>query len=184
MRTKTHWFRDDAERTPEEVGAAVAMRLWRQATQAVRTLAEDGPITDRTGGHLALVEELLLFGVQYADRLAWRRGLEDETRRRLIETAVKRLADGIADHDGSPEAGRALLRRASERLDEYAAIRYDGDDPGLPAYNVLGSRGCEAVDRARDVWLHGRLAEVEGPELANELRPVLDGLLANLDGAA
>ncbi len=146
----------------------------------MRTLAEDGPITDRTGGHLALVQELLLFGVQYMDRLAWLRGTEDEARRRLVETLVKRLADGVGENAGDPEVGRQLLRRAGQRLNEYAAIAYAGEEPSFPAYNVLGSRGCEAVERDRDVWLHGRLAEVEGPELVHELRPVLEGLLTNL----
>ena len=180
MRTKTHWFRPRDEQQPEEVGAAASIRAWRVATAAVRTLSEDGPITDRTGGHLALVEELLLFAVQYTDRLAWLRGLADESRRRLVEAMVKRLADGIRDNGSNPDAGRAFLARAGERLNEYARITYAGEDPGFPAYNLLGQRGCDASDRPRDLWLHGRLTEVEGPEMVADLRPVIGGLLGNL----
>ncbi len=184
MRTKTHWFQSEAARSPEEVGRAAAVRAWRGATSAVQTLAEDGPITERSGGHLALVQELLLFVVQYTDRLAWLRGLEHEARRRLIEAMVKRLADGVGENAGDREAGGAFLARAGERLGEYAGVVYRQEDPGFPAYNILGARGCEATERPRDLWLHGRLAEVEGPELVAELRPVVEGLLANLQAAA
>ncbi|MFW6277938.1 MAG: hypothetical protein ACOC1T_00860 [Halorhodospira sp.] len=180
---KTHWFRDH-ERPPEEVGAAVAMRAWRSATSAVRTLAEDGPITDRTGGHLALVEELLLLVVQHTDRLAWLRGIGDEARRRLMEAMVERLAHGLSDHAAEQEAGHAFLKRAGRRLDEYATIAYSGnggEEPGFAVYNLLGSRGCEATGRDRDLWLHGRLAEVEGPELIAEMHPVVVELLRNLE---
>ncbi len=184
MRTKTHWFQSEAARYPEEVGRAAAVRAWRGATSAVRTLAEDGPITDRSGGHLALVQELLLFAVQYTDRITWLRGFEHETRRRLVEAMVKRLADGVGENGGDREVGSAFLARAGERLDEYAGVVYRQEDPGFPAYNILGARGCETADRAGDLWLHGRLAEVEGPELIADLRPVVDGLLANLQATA
>ncbi|GEM_PF-2267424 len=184
MRTKTHWFQSETARHPEEVGRAAAVRAWRGATSAVRTLAEDGPITDRSGGHLALVQELLLFAVQYTDRMTWLRGLEQETRRRLVEAMIKRLADGVGENAGDREAGNAFLARAGERLDEYAGVAYRQEDPGFPAYNILGARGCQTADRPEDLWLHGRLAEVEGPELIADLRPVVDGLLANLQAEA
>ena len=106
MRLKTRWFRHGGERGPEEVGEAAALAAWRVATEAVRTLAEDGPVSERSGGHLALVEELLIFAVQYADRLAWLRGLDHEPRRRLVEAMARRLDAGVREHATGDGADR------------------------------------------------------------------------------
>ncbi len=180
MRAKTHWYRRDRAPAPEEVGAAAAMRAWRAASQTVRNLSEDGPVTDRAGGHLALVQELLLFAVQFTDRLCWMQGVAAETRRRLVEGMVLRLADGVEENAGVKGASSRFISLAGERLPLYASIAYEGEAPGFPSYNALAASACEACGHGRDTWLHARLVEVDGPEFIAELRPGLVGLLENL----
>lgn len=180
MRAKTHWFRNSRERVPEEVGAAAAMRAWRVASQTVRNLSEDGPVTDRAGGHLGLVRELLIFAVQFTDRVAWLRGVDHDVRRRLVEGMIHRLADGIEENAGVPGAANDFVSLVGERLPVYATIAYQSEDPGFPSYNMLAACACEACGHDRDTWLHARLAEVDGPEFVAELRSGIVGLLENV----
>ena len=180
MRMKTRWFRHADARDPEQIGGALAMLAWRMATQTVRGMSEHGPVTDRAGGHLALVEELALFAVHMIDRLAWLRGVDDEQRRRLVAAVVERMSDGAAESVADPDAGAGLVRRARERLEEYARAAWSGERPDYAAYNCLGAWGGRAAGHEEDVWLHAQLAEVEGPEMAERLHKGIVDLLAPL----
>ncbi|WP_421621200.1 hypothetical protein [Alkalilimnicola ehrlichii] len=184
MRMKTRWFRHGHTRDPEQVGGAAAMLAWRMATQTVRDISEHGPVTDRAGGHLALVEELALFAVQMVDRLAWLRGVDDDHRRRLVAAMVERMSSGAAESVADPEAGVALVRRAHERLATYARAGYDGEMPGYAAFNCLGALGGRAAGHEDDVWLHAQLTEVEGPAMAERLHKAIGELLEPLISGA
>ena len=180
MRIKTHWFRRSHERGSAEVGAAAAMMVWRNALLTVRALSEDGPVTDRPGGHLRMVEELAVFGLQFADRLAWLRGMPDEERRQLVEAMVAKLADLARENSSDETVGWDFIGFSAPRLDAYARTDYEQEQPSFACLNLMARAVCEAGGHERDTWLHARLVEIDGPELVEKLRRGVGGLFENL----
>ncbi len=181
IRLKTQWHDKGRERSPEEIGGALAFYAWRLADGAVAHMHRERFEVAGYQRYLAVVGEFLAFLVQIADRLAYER-VEDDDRHRLITAMALKCADTLTDN--LPEAAseppaafrQAFIERMNRRLSDYADFTFPEGRPGLPALRYLAACVDEAIGGS-DKWAAQQVIEVEAPGAVETLQKVLDQMV-------
>lgn len=183
MRIKSHWFRSERPKSPEEIAGAAAFIAWRIGQDALKTLRAAGYDLPPGPRYFAFVTEILVFLALGADRIAYRHG--DPDWRVAFTTAITNrvgeiLAENESDLVGRESAGD-IKRRFVERVNacavECADLAWDDDGPGYGFLRYLGHQVGAVMDERDRTWAISQVIEVEGPNAAAHLARGMKGLL-------
>lgn len=183
MRIKSHWFRSDRPKTPEEIAGAAAFIAWRVAQNALKTMRAahyDLPPGKR---YFSFVAEFLVFLTLGADRVAYRRG--DGAWRVAFTTAMANrvgeiLAQNESDLLGAESVGdvkRRFVDLVNECAAECAGFEWDDAGPDYAFLRFLGHRVADLMDERDRTWAISQVIEVEAPEGIEMLQKAMAGLL-------
>ena len=183
MRIKSHWFRSDRPKSPEEIAGAAAFIAWRVAQNALKTMRAahyELPPGRRYG---AFVAEFLVFLTLGADRIAHRRG--DDVWRVAFTTAMANrvgaiLAENESDLLGAESIGdvkRRFVDLVNECAAECAGFEWDETGPDYGFLRFLGHRVADIMEERDRTWAISQVIEVEAPDAAALLQRGLAGLL-------
>jgi len=183
VRIKSHWFRSDRPKSPQEIAGAAAFIAWRIAQDAIRTMRSaryELPAGER---YLAFVGEFLLFLAVGADRIAHRRG--DEAWRVAFTTAlVRRVAEILGENeadllgvDTAGEVRRRFVDRFNAGADDYAVCGWTDEGPDYGLLRCFAHRVAAVMDEGDRGWAVSQIIEVQGPDAAANLARAMRGLL-------
>lgn len=183
MRIKSHWFRSDRPKTPEEIAGAAAFIAWRVAQNALKTMRAahyDLPPGKR---YFSFVAEFLVFLTLGADRIAYRRG--DAAWRVAFTTAMANrvgaiLAENESDLLGAQTVGdvkQRFIGLVNECAAECAGFEWDDTGPDYAFLRFLGHRVAAVMDERDRTWAISQVIEVEAPEGVEMLQKAMAGLL-------
>ena len=179
-RIKNTW-RDDRERSIEEVASALAYILWKVALESARDLHGEGYEYQSDPQRVAVMAEFVAFLVQVTDRLAYDR-LEDEDRAALINALGRRLADQVQDNltdlFGPGDYRAPFIATLNERIGDYAELSFADGKPGYDFLRYFGSRVLRIMGETQtNRWVIDQIMDRSGPEAARHLARSLDNLL-------
>src|SRR4030067_1924400 len=97
MRIKSHWFKSEREKTPQEIAGALAFTIWRIADNALKNPRKANFEIAIGPQYFSFLTEFLIFLVQVADRIAFRR-LSPEARFDFTSTLANRVAENYAEN--------------------------------------------------------------------------------------
>jgi hypothetical protein len=179
LRIKSHWHNDEAERSMEEVGSALAFNAWRIAKdKAINLHGEDFVYADDRQ-RVDVITEYLIFQVQVVDRTAHQLlQMPEEERRSLIVSFVKNLAKHLQDNSidlfGPGDHGSPFIERLNQRVEEYAVYNFGEDGPSYPFYRQLGHEIQQIMGSAgENRWVIDQVMDKDGPEVAKKMMRVL-----------
>lgn len=179
MRIKSNWAKTDKEKTPQEIGGALAFVLWKigdhelQATRKAGFEIEIGP------QYFAFLSEFLIFLVMVADRVVYLNAAPD-TRiaitsylanrlgEHLSENKSRLLGDDFSDYEPNLAAIAAYKQRFLDQLNlragEYAEFHYDQHGPDFAFTRYLGF--ClRPVMQGRDIeWVVQQMMDITAPD--------------------
>src|SRR4030067_33234 len=72
MRIKSHWFKSEREKTPQEIAGALAFTIWRIADNALKNTRQANFEIAICPQYFSFLTEFLVFLIQVADRIAYR----------------------------------------------------------------------------------------------------------------
>jgi hypothetical protein len=179
-RIKSSW-RDDRERSAEEVAGALAYITWKVALESARDLHGEGYEYDSDQQRVTVIAEFLAFLVQAADRLAYER-LEDLDREALINALGRRVAehvqDNLTDLFGPGDYRSPFIDALNERLADYAELTFRDGQPGYDFLRYFGSRVLRIMGETQtNRWVIDQIMDRSGPEAVRHLARSLDNLL-------
>jgi hypothetical protein len=141
LRIKSHWWNDEQDRSFAEIGTALAFIAWRIAVDKAINLHCERFVYRDDAQRMQVIGEYLVFLIQIADRLAFKR-LGDADRQALITSFAKKCMEHTQDNGtdllGPGEHGRAFVERLNERSGEYAAFELGEDGPSYAFLRHLG----------------------------------------------
>ncbi len=183
MRIKSHWFRSDRPRTPEEIAGAAAFIAWRVAQNALKTMRAAHYELPPGRRYFAFVAEFLVFLTLGADRTAHRRG--DDAWRVAFTTAMANRVGAILAENESDLLGAETIGDVKERFidlvnecaAECAGFEWDDTGPDYGFLRFLGHRVADVMDERDRTWAISQVIEVEAPDAAALLQRGLAGLL-------
>ena len=174
IRIKSQWHDEDASRSPDEIGGAIAFIAWRIALDKAVTLHGEHFVYRNDEQRLAVIAEYLAYQVQIADRLIHRM-VDNETRVPIITALVMKLADHYRDNAtdllGPGEHANRFIALYNERSGEYAEFNFSDEGPSYPFLRHLGFEVQQVMgDEEHDNrWVIDQVMDVDGPEVYKQL---------------
>ena len=159
IRVKSKWNKKDKERTPEEVGSALAFNLWRIAGANVLHIENEGFQTDTHHQRLDVIGELLAFFVHVVDRMVSAKDYTDEHRTDLITAIARSLAktmhDNRRDVEEEGDFKGTFIDLLNVRMTEYAEFTFDESGPGFQMRRRCGDNVTKVMGAKDNKWGNG-----------------------------
>jgi hypothetical protein len=182
MRVRSQWFKNDREKTPEEIAGAIAFITWRIAQNGLKNLRKAGFDIAVGPQYFNFLSEYLFFLIQVADRIAFRQfnwnirvAFTTALSLRVAENLAENQAD-LLDGDRSDIKSR-FIETLNQRTDDYAEWEYEEGGSNFAFLRVLG-HGMERVMDAHDQrWVADQMMTVEAPEAVETLEKAMKNLL-------
>lgn len=182
MRIKSHWFKNGREHTPQELAGAVSFVIWRIADNALKNTRKANFEIAVGPQYFAFLTEFLIFLVQVADRIAFRR-LTPEARFTFTSTLANRVAATYAEnhsrllHDSQHECKQQFIDLLNQRADGYADFDYGADGPSFNFTRYLGYCMNQVMDQRDSGWIIDQMISIEAPGAVEMVEKTLRDLL-------
>ncbi len=181
IRIKSQWHDEDGDRSPKEIGGALAFIAWRIALDKAITLNGANFIYVNDQQRLAVIAEYLAFEIQIVDRLIHGM-LDNEHRIELITALVLRLAEHYQDNGseilGAGDHGKQFVALFNERSGDYAEFNFTDEGPSYPFLRHLGFEIQQIMGKEQDNrWVIDQVMDVDGPEVYKQLARAVRNLL-------
>ncbi len=179
-RLRTRWHNTKAPKSIETIAGAVAMNIWKLASDTANRMYSTGFNFKNNSQLLDLIGEFVIFEIQLADRIAYET-LDDEQRQRFTIALAKHLIGTMAENQTEelgPDEGYvpAFMQRLNQRMEGYSEFSLVDGEPSYPMLRYFGTL-AEAVIGADNKWVIEQVMEVEAPQLIRQLRDGLEKLL-------
>jgi hypothetical protein len=182
MRIKSNWFKPGREHSPEELAGAFSFVIYRIADNALKqTRKADFEIAVGTQ-YFAFLTEFLVFVIQVADRIAYRR-LSQEERVAFTSTLANRIAETHAENESRllggelAECKRRFIDRLNQRANEYADMSFEENATNFSFLRYLGFCMDEVMDEKDNGWIIDQIMSIEAPEAVEMVEKTFRNLL-------
>lgn len=186
MRLKTHWFKPQQPKSPEQNAGAIGFIVWRVARNMLDRMRQAGFDIDVGVTYFAFMREVLVFLVQVADRIAYTR-LDAQSRAAFTTALVLRCADHLDESEGdllgAVEAGAPTYRERfidlyNELSGHYAEFGFGDDGPDFGFRRYLGSRIEPLLPEKDRRWVLDQVMDIEVPEAVTLVTRGMDGVFS------
>ncbi|MBI3478832.1 MAG: hypothetical protein HY016_00500 [Nitrosomonadales bacterium] len=181
MRIKSHWFKADREKSPQEVAGALAFTIWRIADNALKNTRKANFEIAIGPQYFSFLTEFLVFLVQVADRVAHRQ-LSAEDRYTFTSTLANRVAETLAENQ-SRLMGNSLAAHKqrfidilNQRAGEYADFNYGSDGPEFAFTRYLAYCMREVMDEKDVEWVIDQMMSIAAPEAVEMVEATMRNL--------
>jgi len=182
LRIKSNWFKAGREHTPEELAGALSFVIYRIADNALKkTRKADFEIVVGPQ-YFAFLTEFLLFLIQVADRIAYRR-LPEQGRYAFTSTLANRVAATHAENESRllggdmVECKRRFIDLVNRRAGEYAEFGYGENGPDFAFTRYLAWCMGGVMDEKDSGWIIDRIMSIEAPEAVEMVEKTFRNLL-------
>jgi len=184
LRIKSNWFKEGRIHTPEELAGSAAFVIWRIADNALKNTRKANFEIAIGPQYFAFLAEFLVFLIQVADRIAYRR-LPPEDRIAFTGILANRVAENYAENrsrllDAQPdEIKQRFIDQVNQRADGYAEFDYGEDGPSFSFTRYLGYCMEQVMDERDSYWIIDQMMSIEAPEAVEMVDKTLRNLLDN-----
>ncbi|MBT2970642.1 MAG: hypothetical protein B6D72_04855 [gamma proteobacterium symbiont of Ctena orbiculata] len=174
IRIKSQWHDEDASRSAEELGGAIAFIAWRIALDKAITLHGKHFVYENDDQRLAVIAEYLCYEAQISDRMIHAM-VDNEARVAIVTALVMKMADHFQDNAadllGPGDHANRFITLYNQRSGEYAEFNFDKTGPSYPFLRHLGFEiqqimGSEEHDNR---WVIDQVMDVDAPEVYKQL---------------
>jgi hypothetical protein len=182
MRIKSQWFKDGRKHTPQELAGAVSFVAWRIADDALKNTRKANFNVAVGPQYFAFFNEFLIFLVQVADRIAYRR-LVAEERAAFTGMLVNRVADTQAENQSRLLGGAAdiykqgFIDQFNQRSGGYAEFDYGEDGPSFRFTRYLAFCLSGIMDDKESAWIIDQIMAIQAPEAVKMIEKTMRNLL-------
>ncbi len=184
MRVKSQWFKGGKARPPQEIAGAAAFIVWRIGENALKSMRNADFDIAVGEQYFSFLSEFLVFLVQAADRVAYRR-MSGEERVAFTGTLANRVGETLSDNQSRLLGGTAAEHKAAfiellnRRAGEYAEFEYDETGPSFSFLRHLGYVMQEIMEERDRYWVTDQLMAIEAPEAVETLEKAMLGLFGD-----
>ncbi len=180
VRIKSHWHKEERDRSTEETAGAIAFNGWRIAMDKAMNLYSERFEYESDEQRLSVIEEYLIFQVQIVDRLVHDR-FDQQQRAELINALVIRLAGHVQENRqellGGGDHSSSFIEKFNRRSQEYSELGFTDDGPSYPfmrhlGYEIQQLMGSENENR----WVIDQVMDVDGIEVYKQLKRIVKDL--------
>ena len=180
LRLKSHWHNEDAARSLEEIGGAIAFNAWKIAVDKAINLHGEKYIYSGDKQRLAVISEYLIFQAQIIDRQT-QSTLDGKERQTLITSLVLKMADHMDDNSrellGSGDYHSPFIELFNQRSAEYSELGFTDEGPSYPFMRHLGYEIQQIMEGGQENrWIIDQVMDKDGPEVYKQLKRMAKSL--------
>jgi hypothetical protein len=182
MRIKNHWFKGGQQKSPREVGGAMAFIVYRIGQNALKSMRQAGFDIAVGKQYFDFLTELQIYLVQIADRIAYqhfqpadREAFTVELANRVAETQAENQSELLGGSIG--EHKNAFIEQLNLRAGGYADFDFDDAGGRFAFVRYLAHCINDIVDQKDKSWVVDQITAIEGPEAAELVEKAMQGLL-------
>ena len=182
MRIKSQWFKEGRKHSPQELAGAVSFVAWKIGDDALKKTRNADYNVAVGPQYFAFFNEFLIFLVQVADRIAYRR-LSAEERAEFTGMLANRVADTQAENQarllgGSPASFKqAFIDQLNQRAGGYAEFDYGEDGPSFRFTRYLAFCLSGIMDEKDSAWIIDQIMAIQAPEAVEMIEKTMRNLL-------
>jgi len=187
MRIKSHWFKSNREKAPQEIAGAMAFTIWRIADNALKNTRKANFEIAIGQQYFLFLTEFLIFLIQVADRIAYRQ-LPGEDRFAFTSTLANRVAETLAENqsrlmgDSFAVHKQQFIENLNRRAGEYADFNYGVDGPEFAFTRYLAFCMREVMDEKDVEWVIDQMMSIEAPEAVEMVEKTMNNLFDTKPG--
>ena len=180
LRIKSHWHKDDAERSLQEIASAIAFNGFKIAAERMKNLQSESNICNSESQYLDCIAEFLFFQIQLVERLI-HCAIGDADRRELIIALALKFADHMNENSlellGSNEYGSRFIERLNQRSTDFAELGFNDDGPSYPFYRLFGHAVQQVIgSNQANRWVMDHIMDIDGPEIYKLFKRIVPSL--------
>jgi len=180
LRIKSQWYKEDTERSLEEISGALAFNAWKLAKDRAITLHGESFIYESDRQRLNVISEYLIFQIQMVDRMV-HQSLEQGDRQKLITALALRLAEHVQENGcellGTGDYGNQFIALLNQRSREYSELGFGDDGPGYPFMRHLGYEIQQLMGASQENrWVIDQVMDMDAPEIYKQMKRTLRNL--------
>jgi len=181
MRIKSHWFKSDREKAPQEIAGVLAFNIWRIADNALKNTRKAKFEIAIGAQYFSFLGEFLVFLIQVADRIAHRQ-LPAEARFAFTSALANRVAETLAENQSRLMGGsiaehkQRFIDKLNLRAGEYADFNYGSDGPEFAFTRYLAFCMREVMDEKDVEWVIDQMMSIEAPEAVDMVEKTMRDL--------
>ncbi len=181
MRIKSHWFKSDREKAPQEIAGVLAFNIWRIADNALKNTRKAKFEIAIGAQYFSFLGEFLVFLIQVADRIAHRQ-LPAEARFAFTSALANRVAETLAENQSRLMGGsiaehkQRFIDKLNLRAGEYADFNYGSDGPEFAFTRYLAFCMREVMDEKDVEWVIDQMMSIEAPEAVEMVEKTMNNL--------
>lgn len=181
LRIKSHWHKEEKDRSTDEIAGAIAFSSWRMAMEKAKILYRERFDYTSDQQRLNVIAEYLLFSAMVVDRLVYE-VFNPEERRELITSLVTRLAEHVQENSqdllGEGDYRSPFIDKFNLRSGEYAQLSFDQDDgPSYPFMRHLGYEIQLLMGTGKENrWVIDQVMDKDGHEVYRQLKRLVKNL--------
>jgi len=180
LRIKSHWHKEEKERSTDEIAGAIAFSSWRIAMEKAMILHSEHFDYTSDQQRLDVIAEYLLFSAQVVDRLV-HTSFSPQERQELITSLVTRLAEHVQENSqdllGAGDYTTPFIDKFNLRAEEYAQLSFDQDGPSYPFMRHLGYEIQLLMgDEKENRWVIDQVMDKDGLEVYAQLKRLVKNL--------
>ena len=178
-RLNTNWNQSQRVRGFRDTGSALALNMWKLASEALLHIENEGFETNTRSQRLDVVVEFLAYLLHLLDRLA-HDSFDDNDRAGLIGETAEKLVEIVLDNRndlGETVSREDFITLLNIRSDEYADCHCDDAGPGFTLRRVFGEYVREAMGAKDRKWIPDYVMEVAGPKAYTAFRRSVRAML-------
>ena len=181
IRVKSKWNKKDKDRSPTEIGSALAFNLWKIAGANVLHIENEGFQTETQHQRLDIIAELLAFFVHIIDRMVSEKEYAEKDRADLITAVALSLAktmhDNRRDIESEGDFKEAFINLLNERMGQYAEFSYENGEPGFQLRRRCGDYVSDVMGEVDKKWVTSQIMDIELPDALKTFKKVARSLL-------
>jgi hypothetical protein len=182
LRIKAHWHDEDAERSIDEIGSAIAFNAWRIAKEKAINLHGEDFVYEDDHQRFAVMIEYLIFQLALVDRIVTERlEIEENNRRDLIMSSAKHMSkhvqDNMADIFGAGDYIQPFIAKLNQRGAEYSDFNFTDEGPTYPFMRHLGYEIQQVMGAGQENrWVIDQVMDKDGIDIYNQISRVVMGM--------
>ncbi len=172
-----------SEKSLNDHASALAFIIWRQGLNAAINLHAEEFRYDDDYQRVGVISELLAFQIQHSDRLA-AGFLDHQARGIFIQAICARVADQMQDNlaeiAGPGDYRPPFIKLLNQRFGDYAAFRYDAEQPRYDVLRYLGHAVLEVMgDDQTNRWVIDQIIDIDALDLSDQVSRSLHRLFGH-----
>jgi hypothetical protein len=183
MRIKSNWYQSGRSKSPQEIADALSFVAWRIGDNVLKQTRLAHFTIDVGEEYFLFLNEVLVFLVQVADRIAYRQ-FSPEGRLEFTSTLANRLGATYAENYSRllggtlSDAKQQFIDKLNLRADEYAEFSYGETGPEFAFLRYLAYCVATHMEERDSIWITDQMMSIEAPEAVKMIEKTMRNLMS------